>query len=74
MRKMKNEEEDNTDKERKKGNRKIECRKGMIRRQQQIERNGQYQRGEQPKWQRIKVTNTPPVTLQLLSLMGGLGD
>lgn len=31
-------------------------------------------KGEQPKWQRIKVTNTPPVTLQLLSLMGGLGD
>lgn len=28
-------------------------------------RNRQYQRGEQPKWQRIKVTNAPPVTLQL---------
>lgn len=32
------------------------------------------QRGEQLKWQMIRVTNAPPVTLQLLSLMGGLGD
>lgn len=53
---------------------KIKCSQGMIRTQKEIERNRHYQREERPKCQRIKVTNTPPVTLQLLSLIGGLGD
>lgn len=78
MRKMNNEGGKQTWQKRegksKGGDGKIKCRKGRLGGRQWMARNGQYRRGEQPKWQRIKVTNAPPVTLQLPSLMGGLGD
>lgn len=75
MRKMKKVEK-KMDTERTKGyeKKRIKCSRGMIRKQKEIEGNRHYQREERPKCQRIKVTNTPPVTLQLLSLIGGLGN